>query len=516
MPANVSRAKPVRAQAFIVRLVLFAVLFEAIDNWPLIVQHLEKQAAADYPEYLHVLVSACARNAGHLLLGARILIWVVGASLINRILSRFFWDGLLVRVLGRPVPSVLKDLGTLSVYVIASVCIAAVIFHQPITGFLATLGAGSVVLGLALRSLLSDVFTGLAVNFDNNFAIGDWLIVPSSTGEGGTVGKVDEISWRCTRLNCEDGTTVVVPNSILGEEKVINISRPSVWTRYQAEVTIDYSVPVERVRHILLSALQAVSMKEGFSKDKEPKVLVGKTGKRGVEYLLRYWIHPWQPLSPSTSRDLVLTAALQHLQTAGITPAYTKEEVYYGQLPAKHFQGHSVEDKVALLSRITLFERLAEEELNQVAGDMERLQLSPGETLFRRNDEGSSLFILIEGLLNVQLGLNGNGTDEIVGQLSPGEFFGEMSLLTGEPRSATIVALTNAVVYEINRPTIVQLINERPEISECMSRAVAQRQMNMEQARARMADSDAAAKVQSIARQLMGKMKSFFKSSEVE
>lgn len=505
-----------RAQSFIFRMALFAVLFEAIDNWPMIAEHLEKHAAADYPEYLHVILSACARNAEHLLLGARILIWLVGASLVNRILSRFFWDGLLVRVLGRPVPSVLKDLGTLFVYVLASVCIAAVIFHQPITGFLATLGAGSVVLGLALRSLLSDVFTGLAVNFDNNFEIGDWLIVPSSTGEGGTVGRVDEISWRCTRLHCEDGTTVVVPNSILGEEKVINISRPSAWTRYQAEITIDYSVPVERVRHILLSALQAVSMNKGFSKDKEPKVLVGKTGKRGVEYLLRYWIHPWQPLSPSTSRDLVLTAALQHLQTAGITPAYTKEEVYYDQLPAKHFQGHSVTDKVALLSRITLFERLAEEELNQVAADMERLQLSSGETLFRRNDEGSSLFILIEGLLNVKADIHGNGTDEIVGQLTPGEFFGEMSLLTGEPRSATIVALTNAVVYEINRPTIVRLINERPEISECMSRAVAQRQMNMEQARARMADSDAAAKVQSIARQLMGKMKSFFKSSEAE
>jgi CRP-like cAMP-binding protein len=91
-----------------------------------------------------------------------------------------------------------------------------------------------------------------------------------------------------------------------------------------------------------------------------------------------------------------------------------------------------------------------------------------------------------------------------------------MSLLTGEPRSATVVAQTNAVVYEINRPTIVQLIKQRPEISECMSRAVAQRQINMEQARARIADSDAAAKEQSIAQQLMGKMKSLFKSSGVE
>jgi small-conductance mechanosensitive channel/CRP-like cAMP-binding protein len=516
MSATPSRSKPARAQSFLMRVVLFAALYASIDNWTLIVQQLELHSRSGHPEYLSPILGAAARNAEYLLLCARLLIWLVGASLVNRILSRFFWDGLLVRTLGRPVPSVLKDLGTLFVYLLAITCIAVVIFHQPITGFLTTLGAGSVVVGLALKSLLSDVFTGLAVNFDNNFAIGDWLIVPSSTGAGGTIGRVDEISWRCTQLHCEDGTTVVVPNSILGEEKVINISRPSAWTRYQVEITIDYSIPVERVRHILLAALHSLSAKEGFSKEQAPRVLVGTTSERGVEYLLRYWIHPWQPLSPSTSRDLVLTAALQHLLTAGITPAYAKEEVYYEPLPAKHFQGHSVADKVALLSRIALFERLEEEELHQVASEMHRLQLSGGETLFRRNDAGNSLFILIEGLLNVQVDLKGDGTDETVGQLSPGDFFGEMSLLTGEPRSATIQARTHAVVYEICRPTIVHLNEKRPEISEGMSRVVAQRQMNLQQARTRMADSEAVEKVQSIASQLMGRMKSFFQSSEAQ
>jgi len=516
MSASPNRSNPIRSRSFLAGIILFSALFQAIENWPLIVQFLELQASASIPEYLRVTLNLIVKNNGQLLVGAKVFIWIVGAFLANRIISRFFWDGLVAKSLGRPVPSVLKDLGMVFVYIIASVCIAAVVFNQSIAGFLATLGAGSVVLGFALRGLLSDVFTGLAVNFDNNFAIGDWLIVPSSTGTGGTVGQVDEISWRCTRLTCEDGTTIVVPNSIMGEEKVINISRPSVWTRYQVEITIDYSVPVERARHILMASLQSATAKEGFSKNHAPKVLVGKTGKRGVEYLLRYWIHPWHPLSPSTSRDLVLSAALQHLQTAGINPAYTKEEVYYEPLPAKHFQGHTVADKVALLSRISLYERLEEVELQRVAEEMERLQLSPGETLFRRNEEGSSLFILIEGLLNVQIDLKGDGTEQTVGQLSPGDFFGEMSLLTGEPRSATIQAQTNVVVYEIYRPTIIRLIEERPEISESMSRAVAKRQMALEQARSQMADSDAAAKVHSITRQLMGKMKNFFQSREAQ
>ena len=489
-------------------------LLQLIRYWPSLVGWATAQSGPDGTEHLRGAAQTFAKRSDQLLLGLRVVLWLIGTFLANSLINRFFWDGVVKRSLGRPVPGVLKDLGTVFVYVIAAACIAAAVFNQSITGFIATLGAGGVVLGFALRGLLSDIFTGLAVNFDNNFAIGDWISVPSSQGDGGTVGQVDEISWRCTRLTCEDGTTVVVPNSIMGEEKVINLSRPSVWTRYQVDITVDYSVPVERVRQILLSALQAVTIQEGFSKEHSPKVFVNKTGKRGVQYLLRYWIHPWGPHSPTTSRDMVLTAALQHLQTAGITPAYTKEEVFYEPLPAKHFQGHTIEDKVALLSRLLLFERLEEDELRSLATEMRRLQFFAGEEVFHRNDPGNSLFILIEGLLNVQIDLTGSGKEETVGQLTPGEFFGEMSLLTGDPRSATIVARSNTVVYEIHQSTIIGLIEKRQEVSECLSRAVALRQMKLEQARAKIADSDAAAKVQSITRQLMTRMKGFFQNRE--
>ncbi len=487
-----------RVRSFVIGGILFLFIFQLIENWPTIVQSLGFKEEA--------------RASKHVLIALEVSFWLIGAYLVNRLINRFFWDGAMARAMQRTVPGVLKDIGSVLVYIITGACIAGFVFNQSITAFLATLGAGGVVLGFALRNLLADLFTGLAVNFDNNFAIGDWLVVPSSSGGDGTVGQVDEIGWRCARLTCEDGTTIVLPNSILGLEKIVNISRPSVMTRFEASVTIDYTVPVERVRRILLAALESVSSQEGFCKETKPKVLVSNTGKRGVKYNLRYWIHPWHPLSPNTSRDLVLTAALQHLQTAGITPAYTKAEVFHEPLPAKHFQGHSIADKVSLLSHISIFEKLEESELQRVAAEMRRVQLSADEVLFRRNDEGESLFILIEGLLNVQVDLSGSGQEQTVSQLSPGEFFGEMALLTGEPRSATIQARTAAVVYEISRLTVVHLIEERPEISECMSRAVAQRQMKLDQARNRLANGEAKAKVQSLTKQIMFKMKDFFKS----
>lgn len=487
-----------RIRSFLIGSLLFVGLMQVIENWPFVMQTLG--------------IKEEAKASAHSLITLEILFWLVGAYLVNRIANRFFWDKAIAQAMQRPVPGVLKELSTVFIYIFAGACISAFVFKQSLTAFLATLGAGSVVLGFALRNLLSDLFTGLAVNFDNNFAIGDWLIVPSNTGGEGTVGQVEEIGWRCTRMTCEDGTTVVMPNSMLGLEKIVNISRPSITTRYEASITIDYTIPVERARRILLAAMESVSALEGFSKETKPKVLVSNTGKRGVKYTLRYWIHPWHPLSPNTSRDLILTAALQHLQTAGITPAYTKAEIYHEPMPAKHFQGHSIADKVSLLTHITIFEKLEESELQRVAAEMRRVQLSPGEILFRRNDEGSSLFILIEGLLNVQVDLHGSGQEQTVSQLSPGDFFGEMALLTGERRSATIQAQTTAVVYEISRPTIIQLIQERPEISECMSRAVAHRQLKLDQARDQIANTEAETEVQSITQQILLKMKSFFKS----
>lgn len=498
MSIPINRSKPVRMRSFLTGTILFLVLFLILENWSSLFQTLGFKESA--------------RVSNHARAAMEISLWLVGAYLANRLINRFFWDGVMARAMQRTIPGVLKDISMILIYIVTGACIAGFIFNQSITAFLATIGAGGVVLGFALRNLLSDLFTGLAVNFDNNFAIGDWLVIPSKTGGEGTVGQVDEIGWRCTRLTCEDGTTIILPNSVLGLETIVNISRPSIMTRYEVGITIDYAVPVERVRGIMLAALESASSREGFSKETKPQVFIDNTGKRGVKYKLRYWIHPWHPLSPNTGRDIVLTTALRHLQTAGITPAYTKAEVFHEPMPARHIHGHGIADKVSLLSRISLFAKLEEAELERVAGEMRRIQLSPDEILFRHQDEGESLFILVEGLLNVLVDLDQSGREQIVSQLSPGEFFGEMALLTGEPRSATIQAKTAAVIYEISRPTIMQLVEARPEISECMSLAVAQRQIQLDRARNRGTSMDAESKVQSISRQIMVKMKSYFRS----
>ena len=490
-------SSPVRIRSLAIAIALFLALFLLQRNLPEVLGGLGLE---DNQKLLS--------NSS---LAIRTLLWLIGTHLLNRFLHRFVWDGLVQRALGRPVPGVLKELAALVVYLVAITCIVGFVYERSITAFLAALGAGGVVIGFALRNLLSDLFTGLAVNIDGNFAIGDWLSVPSPVTAGETIGQIEEIGWRCTRLSTEEGTTVVIPNSVLGMDKVTNISRPIQPTRYEASVNVDYSVTVERVRGILLNALKTVQAEDGFVDDRDPRVLVEDSSKFGVEYRLRYWITPWAPLSPTVAQDLVMTAVLEHLHIAGITPAYPKTDVYHASLPERHIGGHSTADRVALLSRISLFRKLQAAELEKLASELHRRKLDPKEVLFRQHDRGDSLFIVIEGLLDVLIDIKGTGAEDAMAQLSPGEFFGEMSLLTGAPRTATISSRTPSVLYEITRESILELIEDRPDISQSFSRAVAERQVALDEARSRADAADREVEVETVAGQIFEKMKGLFR-----
>lgn len=413
------------------------------------------------------------------------LLWLAGAFLLIKLANLVLWDAIVSHALRGPVPAVLKEMFAVVIYLVALTGVTGLVFEKSVTGFLAALGASGFVLGLALRSLFSDIFTGLAINIDHTLSIGDWIEFYDTSG-GSTIGRIEEMGWRCTRVVTEEGTSVIVPNSILGVERVINLSRPIDATRFDYKLTIEFSVPVDRVRRVLLASLHAVEKEPGFSTGKDPEVLVSGTSALGVEYLLRYWILPWNPLSPSRARDLVLRSALRHLRTAGVALAYPKTDIYHSDMPHRQVDGQSREDRIILLSRIDLFSPLEEIEIARVAASMKPLTFSPGADLVTLGDHGESLFVLIEGVLDVLVEVN--GSEKTVALLAPGEFFGELSLLTGEKRSATVRAVTEAVVYEIGKDVIIEIMQQRPSLAENLATILARRRTQTEKARTNEAE----------------------------
>jgi len=269
-------------------------------------------------------------------------LWMSGASLLNRLIGIFFWDAIVAKGIGTTVPKLLREVGALLIYIIAITAIASYVFKQSLTGFWATSSAVSLILGFALREMILDLFSGMAINIESSFQIGDWIEVHYRSQP--IIGQIIESNWRITRLKTDKNTTVIIPNSILSTTVVNNFWKPDKPTRSEANFTIDFSVPVERVRRVLLAGAMSVLKQEGFVSDREPMVLVDRTCELGIVYQVRYWTSPWDEKSPSPPNSRLMASILHHLKFAGITLAYPKEDIYHDQMPTRHLDTASVED----------------------------------------------------------------------------------------------------------------------------------------------------------------------------
>jgi len=439
-------------------------------------------------------------------------IWLSAAYFVNRLAIILVWDRLAARAIGAAVPQLLRQVCTLFIYIIAVMGIVGIVFGKSITGFWATSGAVGLIIGFALRSIILDVFTGLAVNIERPYKIGDWIMVHRQLKEQNIIGRILEINWRTTRIETEENNIVIIPNGVLGALTTTNFWSPGLASRFETTFCLDFSMPAERARRVLLAGVKAALGEDGLLERPDPHVLIESTGPLGVEYTVRFWATPWAGTTPSIARDRVTTSILEHLQQAGMTLAYPKEDIFYEKMPVRHLDVRSVDDRGQLLARIELFEHLDEGEVEIVATNMRQHIYEQGETLVEKGNEGDSMFILVEGLLYVFLDIRGSGEETKVAQLVPGQFFGEMSLLTGELRSATIKAATDAVAYEITKDTMNILFENRPETAQMISKVVAERRLRNIQAEEAVPPEEKEVQTENLAQQILNRVKLFFRS----
>ena len=439
-------------------------------------------------------------------------IWMSLAYLVNRLLAIAFWNPLNRRV---PVPRLLRDVTALFIYGLAITGIVGWVFDKPIGPFWAASGAGAIVIGLALRNVILDIFIGLAVNFDRAFEIGDFVMLAN-----GPAGRVVELNWRTTRLLTSEGNIVIIPNGKLGELIVTNFSRPEPTSEFELSVFLDFDVPADRALRVLNAAARSVVGKAGILGDPAPNARIRGIALQGVEYRIKYTQDPRlagpdgtsaDPLkAPNKAQHEVWKAVLDQLNRAGFQPATPKQDVFHAARPQRQLDTHSLDDRVGLLARVELFEGLTVEERAQLSCQMRERLFKEGETVIQLGDHGDSMFILCEGLLEVRIALKQGQAGSRVARLQAGMFFGEMSALTGEPRSAMIVAETDALVFEIGKDHIAALIQSRPELAEMIAHAVTERKLRNSEAAARAGSLALTTEKKSMTAQLVGRMLAFF------
>lgn len=437
-------------------------------------------------------------------------IWLSGAYFINAVFNYIFWDRLVAAALGDRVPRLLKNVTGIIIYAVGITGIVAFVFEKPITGIWATSGVVGVVLGLALQSMIRDIFVGLAVNIDKPYTIGNWIMVHPSNMTKGLTGRVEEINWRTTRLLTSAGNTMYIPNSVMGVSIVTNYSAPDSTSEIELNLLLAFSVNPERARRILLAAATAVAGKGVILADPPPKVRINAATSDGIEYRIIAMMNS----SPGKARDALLTSVLDHLHKAGLTLAYPQQDIYHTTMPQRSFDGTSVQDRINLLSRIELFAAMEEPELAFLAEHSRPTVVKQGQAIFTAGaehpEQDYAMYVLVEGLLYATVTHETDGKAVRVGQVTPGQFFGEISLLTGVPRSATITAATDSVIYEITQATMAELLKNRPEIMENLSQVMAERRLRNEstlQSLSGQAQEEARA---SMARQLLDTMSGMF------
>lgn len=409
----------------------------------------------------------------------QILTVLTGLFLLIRLINILFWDNLVTRALGTPLPRLIKDISAILICLIGITIIVGVVFEQPVTGIWATSGAFGVVIGFALRSLILDTFTGLAINVDNSYKIGDWVHV-HSRNRVEYVGCILEINWRTTRLKTTDNNVIIIPNSIIGQSIVTNFSGPSDLSRFELHFCFDTEVPSERVIRVLLAGVKGVISPDGIEAHPEPTVRMNRTTNAGIEYRMRYWIYPAK-LSPPKARHRVIGSVLRNLQTAGISLAYPKQDAVFTRRRVRSLNSDFLEDRVALLSSIDLFHQIEPGALQSLASNLKKVAYESLEKVVVEGDQGDSMFIVMEGLLDVYVRNEEYEEDVQVGHITSGQFFGEMALLTGKPRSATVIASTDVVGYEITYQCMHELFQTYPEVMDTISAVFTERKLHEQQ-----------------------------------
>jgi small-conductance mechanosensitive channel/CRP-like cAMP-binding protein len=331
---------------------------------------------------------------------------------------------------------------------------------------MATTAVGAVVIGLALQDTLGNLFAGLAIQIEKPFRVGDWVTI------GGQDGLVSEITWRATKMRTKAGNFIVVPNSVLAKDTITNYCEPTRSLRLQVEVGASYEVAPNVIKAVIREALQSAPE---ILHERAPEVLLVDFGNSSIVYRVRFWVSDFE--ADERSKDLVRSLIYYAFKRNNITIPYpiqvemSPEEG--GVVPVRGVVGADTLAPVALFSALSVEERAA---LLAIARPV---QYAAGEAIVRQGQAGTSLFVLVRGEASVTL----TGTQGEVARLRSGDVFGEMSLLTGEARTATVAAATDCDLVEIGAEGFRSVVMANPSVLEHVTSVTASRREGLDRHR---------------------------------
>jgi len=402
------------------------------------------------------------------------LVWATAAWLVIRAVDLLLWQRLAPLALSLRLPRLLRQFVALLLVLLAVALLLSQVWGVSVAAVLATTGVLGIVFGLALRKTLEDFFSGIALNVEHPFHLDDWVVLRLRGQVNPVIGQVREMNWRTTRIVTPEENLVVVPNSRVAAATIENLSYPSPVNEQELDIVLDWTVDPARIATLLQAALTEAWVQGATAGDKPPQARICKLDASGVTYRLLYLVDPRRkPIGPA--RHMLLSAVQRHMRFAGLRPVGPAAAPAAAPPEAQRLLDHDLPaDRAYAVGQVGLFRPLTEDERQALLGQLRVRRLPQGVGVVRAGDEGSSMFVVVAGVLDVRVRPAGAEADKRINTLGPGETFGEMSLLTGSPRSASVVALTDVVLYEVPKAALAGPLQARPALAEALSATMAQ------------------------------------------
>ncbi|HEY0191028.1 MAG TPA: mechanosensitive ion channel family protein, partial [Kofleriaceae bacterium] len=405
--------------------------------------------------------------------------WASGVHLAGQILWAFVLVSLTATVafavmlpsVGIDLPMIASDLLVGIGYIVVTLAVLARHGVNP-TGAMVSGAVVSAVLAISLQSTFGNIVGGVALQLDGSIREGDWIQL-----ENGKQGKVKSVRWRHTVIETRDWSTLIVPNAQLLANSITLLGKRdgrTVPQRMKVWFNVDFRTPPSRVIQVVTDALRAAAIDNVAD---EPAINVvcndlSQENREGIaSYVVRYWIKDLTSDETTNSRIRArLYAALQRAQIplASATTAVVvqaRDEARTPSLPA-----HAVDERLTALKTVALFRTFTDDELRTLAAGMHHALYVTGELITRQGATGHWLYVLTSGRAEVQADAGPDGAGKIrIAQIAAPDFFGEMSLMTGEPRSADVVALEDVECFRLGKETFETVVLARPVIAEELS-----------------------------------------------
>lgn len=214
----------------------------------------------------------------------------------------------------RKVPKLLGELITAALFLAATAATVAMLLGQSAGGALASSGLIIAILGFAIRNVLADVLSGVALGLEGPFRIGDWIEI-----DGTIRGRVIEIGWRTTRLRTRNDTYMILPNSQISRQRMTNFSAPKKHYRATLEIVLGHDIPVAQGKELLAAAAASTEI---IMKSPKPDVRALSYDTDGVRFAVRYWVPSF--MDDIDCRDAMLVAADTAIRERGLPPPYSR------------------------------------------------------------------------------------------------------------------------------------------------------------------------------------------------